>query len=230
MLPLTNNFLCVKYRGCSLPLSESIYKGAETESNWGSPFRKDNWAEAATGSAWRVRVWECMCDCECETVCVSESGVCDSIYGWESVCVHVSVSVRVCMWLKVLGSAYNQPWTYLKAGLTVQPPRTWGFPLMTGAASSCFHGCCQQSSKGMTLWSNIEQSTPLTHTRQRAGIFWSCFFFKQGWGFSKLPWVWSWIWSISQQEGLVKGISNLKRKSYLSFFSFTSMNSMVNHS
>lgn len=163
MLPLTNNFLCVKCRGYSLLLSEGIYKGAETESNTGGPFRKTIGQRLLQGQRGGY-----MCGSVCVTVsvkmCMWHSGVCDSICGCENVCVHVSVSVHVCVWLKVLGSAYNQPWTYLKAGLSVQPPRTWGFPLMTGAASSCFHGCCQQSSKGMTLWSNIEQSTsPYPH-------------------------------------------------------------------
>lgn len=60
---MTNRFL-VKYRGCSLLLSERVHRREETESSLGRSFRKYSWEKLLQN---QLRVWRV-----CECVCVSD--------------------------------------------------------------------------------------------------------------------------------------------------------------
>lgn len=89
---------------------------------------------------------------------------------------------------------------------------TWLLSDVWDCCSSGLHGSCQQSSNATTLISNIEQSISSYPPKTKEQIFSEVgFFFNWDEAFPT-PDVWSWIWSISQQQGLVKRNSEFKKK------------------
>lgn len=90
---------------------------------------------------------------------------------------------------------------------------TWLLSDVWDCCSSGLHGSCQQSSNTTTLISNIEQSiSSYPHkTKNRHFLKLGFFFFNWDEAFPT-PDVWSWIWSISQQQGLVNRNSEFKKK------------------
>ena len=65
---MTNKFL-VKYRRCSLLLSERVHRGAETESSLGRSFRKYSWEKLLQNQLRVWRVCECVCMSDHELAC-----------------------------------------------------------------------------------------------------------------------------------------------------------------